>query len=90
MFLTAAILIQSKRACAKQLALFVETFPDGVEVTPEACAAVADKFDWDWAAQNLLPRSLRAEYRAKVTRLFGELAVRSLGRGPDQGMDYGT
>ena len=87
MFLTAAIL-KSKRACVNQLALFSATFPEGVEVTPEVCVSVADKFDWNWAAANLLPplliadydakrAPLDADYDAKVASLFGELAVRA-------------
>ena len=56
-------LLQSKGACASQVALFAETFPHGTEITEAVCLAVADKFDWNWAAQNLLPPKSDAEYQ---------------------------
>jgi len=56
-------LLQSKGACASQVALFAETFPRGTEITEAVCLAVADKFDWNWAAQNLLPPKSDAEYQ---------------------------
>ena len=56
-------LLQSKGACASQVALFAETFPHGTEITEAVCLAVADKFDWDWAAQNLLSPESYAEYQ---------------------------
>ena len=71
MFLTAAIL-KSKRACVNQLALFSATFPEGVEVTPEVCVSVADKFDWNWAAANLLPPLLVADFDAKRALLVAD------------------
>jgi hypothetical protein len=55
-------LLQSKGACASQVALFAETFPHGAEITEAVCLSVADKFDWDWAAQNLLSPEFDAEY----------------------------
>ena len=55
-------LLQIKGACASQVALFAETFPHGTEITEAVCLAVADKFDWDWAAQNLLSPESYAEY----------------------------
>ena len=42
-----------KHACLSQAELFGNTFGDSVEVTPELCLSVADKFDWDWAARHL-------------------------------------
>ena len=56
-------LLQIKGACASQVALFAETFPHGTEITEAVCLAVADKFDWNWAAQNLLPPKSYAEYQ---------------------------
>ena len=57
-----AALLKRKRACSSQVALFEELFPNDVEVTEAVCVSVADKFNWDWAAQNLLSASASAEY----------------------------
>ena len=78
-------LLRSKGACASQVALFAETFPHGTEITEAVCLAVADKFDWAWAAQNLLsPKSYAehqrvcapayAEYQRVCAATFGRLA----------------
>jgi hypothetical protein len=62
MFITLEML-ESKDACYSQLDLFQERFPEGIEVTKEACVLVADKFDWDWAAKNLLPKEDKKAYQ---------------------------
>jgi cell division septum initiation protein DivIVA len=49
-------------ACADQVALFRETFGARVAVTVPAMEAVANLFDWEWAAQHLLSAAARAEY----------------------------
>ena len=59
-------LLQSKGACASQVALFAETFPHGTEITEAVCLAVADKFDWNWAAQNLLPPEILCGVPARL------------------------
>ncbi len=46
-------------ACGDHRAEFIKRFPDGVTFKSERdavrqCVAVADVFDWDWAAENLL------------------------------------
>ncbi len=46
--------LQAKGACADQLALFKKHFGPSVVVTLEAVLAVADVFNWDWAARNLM------------------------------------
>ena len=51
-----------EHACLSQAELFSNTFGDSVEVTPELCLSVADKFDWDWAARHLLSSVARADY----------------------------
>src|SRR5919109_1421725 len=61
MKLTAEIL-QKKGACKEQVDLFAQLFPDGGEVTAAACRAVAHQFDWDWAANHLLPEPARRAY----------------------------
>ena len=69
MKITAKIL-EDKNACPSQLHKFRKLFPDGVEVTAAVCISVADEFDWDWAANNLLPPSFLADYEAKEVSLW--------------------
>ena len=52
----------AKRACSEQVERFRSTFGESVEITPELCLSVADKFDWDWAAWRLLSAPAHAEY----------------------------
>ena len=54
--------LESLDACEDQLNLFQSLFGEEVEVTRELVITHADKFDWDWAAGNLLPRKKQAEY----------------------------
>ena len=61
MRITAKIL-HAKHACADQVKLFQERFPDGVDVTEANCIAVADLFDWSWASARLLSVPAYAEY----------------------------
>jgi len=56
-------MLQAKGACASQVTLFAETFPHGTEITEAVCLSVDDKFDWNWAAQNLLSPKADAEYQ---------------------------
>jgi hypothetical protein len=56
-------LLKRKRACREQVALFEKLFPNGVEVTEAICVAHADKFNFHWAAENLLSASAWAEYK---------------------------
>ncbi len=57
-------LLKKHKACPAQSDLFSSLFPNGVKVTESLCVAYAGKFDWDWAAANLLPASARAAYDA--------------------------
>jgi len=75
MYLTVKML-QDHKACQDQVDLFAAAFPDGVQVTEAVCLAVADKFGWDWAAENLLPPEARAEYEAKETTIVAECEAR--------------
>ena len=68
-------LLQSKGACTSQVVLFAETFPHGTEITEAVCLSVADKFDWNWAAQNLLSPESYAEYERVCAPTFGRLAA---------------
>ena len=75
MFLTKQML-HAKHACKTQYELFVEHFPDGVEVTELVCVSVANIFDWEWAALNLLPAPLYADYKAKSAALYTNYEVK--------------
>jgi cell division septum initiation protein DivIVA len=49
-------------ACAEQVELFKQMFGNSVEITPELCVSVADKFDFTWAVRHLLSPAARADY----------------------------
>ncbi len=64
--------LRKKKACADQLKTFEDIFGrEPVEITEALCVAHADKFDWNWAVANLLPKPLWAAYEA------GEAALRA-------------
>jgi len=42
--------------------LFESLFGAEIEVTRAGCAAVADRFDWEWAAKHLLTAPALADY----------------------------
>ena len=51
-----------RRACNDQILLFRKLFPDGAPMTVETAVSVAERFDWVWAATNLLSTSGRKAY----------------------------
>ena len=55
-------LLKRKGACLDQRRKFAELFPGGVIVTEALCVEHASVFNWEWAAENLLPPSAWAEY----------------------------
>jgi hypothetical protein len=59
-------MLRGRGACKLQVEEFERRFPDGVEVSVAAAVAVANIFDWDWAAENLLPCSAWQAYAAAV------------------------
>ena len=65
-------LLKRKGACSEQVALFKELFPKGVEITEEVCVGVADKFNWNWAAENLLSVPAYAEYQRVTVPAYAE------------------
>ena len=65
-------MLYAHNACADQIDLFARTFGQSVIVTPDAFAAVADLFDWFWAAQHLLPAYLADEYQRQRAPLWAE------------------
>lgn len=74
MKVSAKILI-SKGACPEQVKVFKKVFGAAtVRVTEVLCVEHANDFDWNWAARQLLPAPLDADYKAKLAALFGQLA----------------
>lgn len=70
MKITMALLLK-RNACSEQRQEFAKRFPYGVEVTEAAALAVADVFDWKWAADSLLPtRELRFMWRGAEREAF--------------------
>jgi hypothetical protein len=60
--------LKAKGACADQLRLFEEMFGQSVDVTRDLCVSVADKFNFTWAARELLTAPALADYeRATAT-----------------------
>lgn len=62
-----ADMLRELKACAEGIREFEEHFPNGVTFRDKTdairrCVAVADVFDWGWAAENLLSRPARAAY----------------------------
>jgi hypothetical protein len=49
-------------ACSGQTKLFKKMFGNSVRVTEKLCLSVADKFNFSWAARNLLTPEALAEY----------------------------
>ncbi|MDE2096596.1 MAG: hypothetical protein KGL39_05060 [Patescibacteria group bacterium] len=70
------IMLKRAKACKSQRDRFAELFPKGVDVTEAACVAVAQEFDWGWAARCLLPAPLDADYEAKLAPLYADYAAK--------------
>lgn len=67
-----AELLRAKGACKSQVDLFMYIFPGGTEITRELCVEHARSFDWDWAAECLLPEKQWADYEAKHAALSAD------------------
>ena len=65
-------LAQLSDACSAQRDLFKQTFGEQVHLTLELAEKHAADFDFDWAAQTLLPRALLAEYERQKAPLWAE------------------
>ena len=65
-------LAQLRAACKEQRVLFNRTFGEQVHLTLELAEKHAADFDFDWAAQTLLPRALLAEYERQKAPLWAE------------------
>jgi hypothetical protein len=60
-------LLKLKGASARQVALFAEIFPEGAVVKVKTAIAVAAKFNWEWAAENLLSSDGFAAYNTAIS-----------------------
>ena len=61
----ALAMLRAKNACDEQLREFERLFGDTpVTVTEELCVQHASRFNWDWAARNLLTAKQRKAYLA--------------------------
>ena len=63
-------MLEAKGACESQASLFKELFPNGAPLSVEIAVSVADKFDWDWAANNLLTQDGKEAYEEAVAPLY--------------------
>jgi hypothetical protein len=54
--------LRLKGACWEQADLFKAAFGEAVEVTMDNALKYADKFDWTWAAEHLLPAPAETAY----------------------------
>jgi len=54
--------LRLKGACWEQADLFKAAFGEAVEVTMDNALKYADKFDWQWAAEHLLPAPAEKAY----------------------------
>ena len=68
--ITAAIL-EAKGACEDQVKMFAALEKAGaISMTVETAVLFADRFDWDWAAKNLLPAPLWKAYEEAAAPLW--------------------
>ena len=58
--------LRLKGACWEQADLFKAAFGEKVEVTMDNAVQYADKFDWTWAAEHLLPAPALKAYEEAV------------------------
>ncbi len=65
-------LLRSKGACAEQVAVFKELGGDKKELTRALFLKHAGKFDLDWAANNLLSPTQKAEYERVARPAWAE------------------
>ena len=64
--------LKSSGACSDQVELFQKLFGAEAEITVVGCLAVADKFDWDWAAEKFLTAPALAEYERVTAPAWAE------------------
>jgi hypothetical protein len=62
--------LQELDACADQVRLFRKCFGESIRVTKALCVKVAQDFNFDWAAQNLLTPAAWAEHQRVAARAF--------------------
>jgi len=64
--ITSRFLIQ-KGACDAQIARFILVGGDDLDLTEELCLKHAEKFNWTWAAYNLLTDTACLRYSVAIT-----------------------
>ena len=62
--------LRLKDACSEQVELFKATFGEAVEVTMDNAVKYADKFNWTWAAEHLLPATAGKAYWEAVATVW--------------------
>lgn len=65
-------MLRAKNACDEQVELFDSLTGGSVDVTETWCLEHYDKFQWRWAAENLLPVPALAEYRRVIAPAWVE------------------
>ena len=73
--------LRLKGACWEQADLFKAAFGEAVEVTMDNALKYADKFDWQWAAEHLLPAPAETAYweaRATAEKAYLEAMATAL------------
>ena len=64
-------MLRGVAACASQIQLFEQLFPEGVTPTVALCVEHASKFDWDFAGKFLLAPAL-AQYEAATAPAWAQ------------------
>ena len=82
--------LRAKDACEAQVCRFEDLFPNGVEITSELCVQHACSFDWNWAAENLLPPGKYADYEAKYAPLWADYEAKTAPIFAAYKVKYGT
>ena len=65
-------LLKTKGACAEQIDLFAQLFPEGVEPTEALAIKHSSAFDWRWASTKLLSVAAKAGYHKVRTAAYAE------------------
>ena len=59
-----------KKACASQVQLFRDTFPNGAPLTVETAISVSHLFDWEFAARRFLSKEGYKSYQDATVPLL--------------------
>ena len=70
--LLTSVQVAKAGASDEMVARFERMFPQGVVPSVAICKSYASSFDWDWAAQNLLPPKGLVRYKAATARALAK------------------